>query len=385
MAAGQPQILIVGAGPTGLTAALELARRGFRPRVIDKAPGPTAQSGALGINPRTLEILEPSGVTPQLLSRGNRVGRVYVVENGVNVVTIRIENLKHRYPFILIVPQSQTERLLTEAASDLGIDIEWNSELMELELRGNKPLAAIANADDIEYRRFDVLIGADGAHSSTRRLAGFELAGRPYPVAFALADIRYQLPRAPSSATIELFANGAVVSVPIDDRTVRYLATSEEIVALVRQRRSGNEILWQSEYHVSFRHVQAMSRGGIFLVGDAAHIHSPVGAHGMNLGIEDAAWLAFLMSTGEAQSRYSSTRLPAAQKLIKFARRQTDQLLRGGQLHNLLRRYFGPMALSLPLVEQAALRRLAGVDIAAPPWLDSDPTRCFARRRSQRV
>lgn len=369
MAEAKPEVLIVGAGPTGLMAALELKRRGIHPRIIDKAAGPVGQSRALGINPRTLDLLTPSGVADKLLAFGNRLRRVYIVEKGATVLTLRIERVKHRMPYMLIVPQAQTERFLIEAVEELGVEIEWLSELMEVSIDDGRVTAVVATADDVSYLTPNYLIAADGAHSTAREFAGVAFAGKPYPVVFALADIRYQLPRDASSAVVEMLPGGAVASFPIDQHTVRHVGTSADVVALVQQRRSGNEVLWQSEFHVSFRHVAQMNRAGIYFAGDAAHVHSPVGARGMNLGIEDAAWLAWLISTGMAAERYSSERLPVARQVIGFTRQQTDQLFQGGSIQSFMRRYLGAPMMALPFVEQAALRRLTGLDTPDPPWL----------------
>lgn len=368
MAGGMPEVLIIGAGPVGLTAALELKRRGIHPRIIDKASGPAGQSRALGVNPRTLEIFEPSGMTERLLASGNRLHRAFLVENGQTYVTLRLERLKHRYPFMLIVPQSDTERLLIDALEERGVTVEWNTELMEHTLDGGRVNAVIATDETIDDATPDYLIGADGAHSPTRKFAGLKFAGKPYPVVFALADIRYQQPRDPTAATIEIVPGGAVASFPIDAHTVRHVGTSADVVTLVQSRRAGSEIVWESEFHVSFRHVESFSNGPVFLAGDAAHVHSPVGARGMNLGIEDAAWLAWLIETGETE-RYTPARLPAAKRVIAFTRAQTDQLFQSGPFVHFIRRAVAPTLLSLSFVEQLALRRLAGLDTPTPPWL----------------
>lgn len=369
MTGDQPEILIIGAGPVGLTAALELKRRGFHPRIIDKSAGPAGQSRALAVNPRSLEILTPSGVTEQLLATGNKLLRSFIVENGRTIFTLRIERLKHDHAYMLIVPQATTEQVLIDSLVELGVEVEWQTELMEVIIEDDGVTAVIAKDDDVSYETPTYLIGADGAYSMTRQFAGFEFAGTSYPVVFALADIHYQQPRDPTAATIELVPGGAVASFPIDAHTVRHVGTSADVVTLVRNRRSGSELIWDSNFHVSFRHVDRMSNGPVFLAGDAAHVHSPVGGRGMNLGIEDAAWLAWLIETGETD-RYSELRLPAAQRVISFTRTQTDQLFRGGHISGFARRHLGPIMLAIPFVEQLALRRLTGLDTPAPPWLE---------------
>ncbi len=368
MTSKKPEVIIVGAGPVGLTAALELKRRGIHPRIIDKTSGPAGQSRALGVNPRTLDILEPSGVSERLLKIGNRLQRAFVVEGGKTLFTLRIERLKHDRPFMLIVPQSETERVLIEALQEHGVEVEWNTELMELSQIDEAVTAVIAADEEISDVTPDFLIAADGAHSTARRSMDLGFAGSPYPVVFALADVRYQQPRDPAAATIELVPGGAVASFPMDAHTIRHVGTSADVVALVRSRRSGSQVLWESEFHVSFRHVSTFQTGSVFLAGDAAHVHSPVGARGMNLGIEDAAWLAWLIETGETD-QYTSSRLPAAKRVIKFTRQQTDQLFQSGLFVGLLRRTLAPMMLAVPFIEQMALRRLTGLDTPPPPWL----------------
>ncbi|MEM6496754.1 MAG: FAD-dependent monooxygenase [Pseudomonadota bacterium] len=369
MTTAMPSVLIIGAGPVGMTAALELKRRGIHPRIIDKASGRALQSRALGINPRTLELLEPSGLTDRLLAVGNKLHRSFIVEDGRTAFTLQLSKLKHRFPFMLVVPQSETESLLLDAMHSRGLEIEWNTELMELTIEGGVVTAVVATEDTCTYETPDYIIAADGAYSTARQFAGLEFKGFSYPIVFALADIQYQQPRDPSASTIEVLPGGAVASFPINEHIVRHVGTSADIVSLVKNRRAGNSVLWESDFHVSFRHVEKMSVRSVFLAGDAAHIHSPVGARGMNLGIEDAAWLAWMIETGSAE-RYSEERLPVAKRVIKFTRTQTDQLFQRGPFIGLSRRILAPAMLSLPFVEQMALRRLTGLDSPKPPWLE---------------
>ena len=369
MASTNPEVIIIGAGPVGLTAALELKRRGIHPRIIDKTPGPAKQSRALGINPRTLDILEPSGVTHQLLAIGNRLQRAFIVEGGKTLFTLRIERLKHDRPFMLIVPQSETENVLIKALQDRGVEIEWNTELMELSQLDGEVTAVIAMDDDISEVTPDILIAADGAHSTARQCAGLSFSGSPYPVVFALADVHYQQPRDPTAATIELVAGrcGSVIS----DGCPHYSSCRHvrrrglRLYAAVDRGRRSFGIRNSTSVSAMSRH-SAVAQS--YLAGDAAHVHSPVGARGMNLGIEDAAWLAWLIETGETD-RYTSYRLPAAKRVIRFTRQQTNQLFQSGPFVGLLRRTLAPTMLAIPFIEQLALRRLTGLDTPPPPWL----------------
>ena len=371
MIPSQPEVLIVGAGPTGLLAALELKRYGIHPRIVDKALRPGQYSRALNINSRSLELLEPSGIAQRLLACGNQLRRTYLVEKGSTSITLHIEALQHRYPFTLIVPQTTTEMLLMEAVLQSGMAIEWNTELMDLSFAGDVATAVLATADRVEYVIPDYLIAADGAYSGARHFAGLNLMGKFEPMVFALADIRYQMPRDPSSAIIELLPGGAVASFAMDAHTIRHIGTSNNAIALIHQRRAGGEVLWRSEYHVKMGYACQMQRGNVYLAGDAAHVSSPIGARGINLGFEDAAWLAWLISRGEADGRYAKERLPVAKRVTNFTRRQTYQLFKAaGPVQKLVRHYIAAPLLAIPVLEQAAIRGLAGLDTTDPPWLD---------------
>jgi len=370
MKKSQPEVLIVGAGPVGLLTAIELKRRGIHPRIIDKGMGLRAYSRALNINARSLEILEPSGVAHKLLARGNRLRRTYLVEDGKTTLTLRIEALRHRYPFTLVIPQTVTEMLLYETVIDLGLAVEWNTELMELSFSGRIATAALVTADSAQYVTPDYLIAADGARGCVRKFAGMDLSGKIHPMVFALADIRYRIPRDPSFATIELLRGGAIASFPIDAHVSRHIGTSDKVISTIRQRRADNHILWSAEFHVNLGCARDMRHGNVYLAGDAAHISSPVGARGMNLGFEDAAWLAWLIAKGKAEERYAKERLPVARRVIDFTRRQTYQLFESsGRVQKFTRRYLASPLFSVPLVEQTALRSLAGLDTPDPPWL----------------
>jgi 2-polyprenyl-6-methoxyphenol hydroxylase-like FAD-dependent oxidoreductase len=367
--ASEQSILIVGAGPAGLTAALEFARRGYRPRIIDKAPGPVENSRALGVNSRSLEILEPSGATEALLAIGNPLRRVDVVDSHARrILALRIDRLRHRFPFMLVVPQSETERILIGILEKFGIEIEWNTELMDLMWFGERFEATIATEFASETLAPDCLIGADGVHSTVRELSRILFEGEAYPAVFAIADIRYDFPRDAGVATIEVFPGGAVATFPINELTFRHVGTSGDVIELVKNRRSASEVLWHASLNVGLRTVSTFQRGGVFLAGDAAHTHSPVGARGMNLGIEDAGWLAHLFAQGR-EAEYTSIRHPVARKVVRRARRQTDLLFQHAALSPILLRRLGRSCLRLPFVEQIVLRRLAGLDSPHPPWL----------------
>jgi 2-polyprenyl-6-methoxyphenol hydroxylase-like FAD-dependent oxidoreductase len=149
---------------------------------------------------------------------------------------------------------------------------------------------------------------------------------------------------------------------------LRYISTLPDFEDRIAHPRAPVEQTWQSEFKVSFRHVEAMSKGKVFLVGDAAHIHSPVGARGMNLGIEDACWLAWLISEGR-ESEYSNLRLPAVRGVLRQTRMLTALATMERPLSLTLRNRLLPLLAHLPFAERALVRGIAGMDTPDPPWI----------------
>ena len=372
MSPSKPSILIAGAGPVGLTAALELERRGFSPRIIDCAEGPAGESRALGIHARTLKILEPSGMTERLLAVGNKVTRFRFMEQAETLGTLDLSKLDDRFAYVLVVPQAETERLLIDALAERGVAVEWNTSFVSSKLDGTKIHAQIASSGEQEESfSADVLIGADGSHSAVRKAAGIAFDGEGFPAEFGLADVRHRDPIPLDEACARFLEDVTLARFPMGPHVCRYVGTREDILKLLPGENPIEEVLWESNFHISFRHVARYQEGQVFLAGDAAHVHSPVGGRGMNLGIEDAAWLAWLIETGQTE-RYTSDRLPVAHEVIRFTKMQTKQLLARGPAANFVRRHVAPMMLKVPAIQRAAVRRLTGRDTPYPPWLTNN-------------
>ncbi|MEC5290031.1 FAD-dependent monooxygenase [Aurantimonas sp. C2-6-R+9] len=365
------RVLIVGAGPVGLAAAVEFRRRGFHPRIIDSGEGPTdaAQSRALGILPTTLDILTASGIADRLLAEGGRIENAEISLDGKRLFRISTKPARTRHNFILTLPQGRTERLMIEWLAAHDVTVEWNTAFVSL-ADTHAPRVSLSNGETVAA---DLVLGADGVHSAVREDVGIPWSGEGYPAEFALADVVFERPVEASTARANLRTakgghGGAVALLPLSATTGRYVGIAPSTDALLAGIEGITSITWESRFSVSFRHAERMAKGRVFLAGDAAHVHSPVGGRGMNLGIWDAGWLAYLASEGR-QSEYEMRRLPSVRRVLKDTRQMTDVIAApSANILNLLR-YAMPLATQLPWVRRKIAERLLALDLPQPEWL----------------
>jgi 2-polyprenyl-6-methoxyphenol hydroxylase-like FAD-dependent oxidoreductase len=366
-------ILIVGAGPVGLTAALELARRGFSPRIVDDGTGPTPleESRALGVNARTLTLLSASGVAERIIADAQSIEQFRVRSAKKVLIQLDTRQVQGRFSAIRALSQGQTERLLMEALSSYGIEPEWRIAVTAGAISDfQRPEVTLRRADGTsETMRPEILIGADGAHSVVRKALGAGFPGEALEASFYLADFRYAGPVDTGFGEVSIFDPGMVARLPVSADIIRYISTLEDFESRIAHPAAVAERTWASQFRIHFRHVEPMAKGNVFLAGDAAHIHSPAGARGMNLGIEDACWLAWLIAEGREQE-YSALRIPAVKQVLK----QTYGLTRLVTMENPLaiaaRNLFAPLFLRFGPARRTLLRSVAGYDTPRPPWID---------------
>ncbi|HEX2578914.1 MAG TPA: FAD-dependent monooxygenase [Rhabdochlamydiaceae bacterium] len=330
-------VLIVGAGPTGLTLACELRRRGVEVKLIDQMPSRTTESRALGLQARSLEVFEKLGVLDQILDRGLPVDTVQLYENGKQIGMTSLSILSIAYPFVLIIPQADTEDVLTHRLQQLGGRIERSLTLISL--RGNQ--ATLANASgEHEVITATWIVGCDGAHSAVRHALHIPFRGIKFAENFALADVviencpisRHEIHGYMSPAGVL-----GVMALPKKNH-YRLITTFHDdtqttdlkipfLEKVVKERTHVNlsiqDITWASMFSIHRRIVPRMSQGFVFLCGDAAHIHSPAGGQGLNIGIQDAfnlAWKLALVQQRRARTElletYQEERQPVAQKTL---------------------------------------------------------------------
>jgi 2-polyprenyl-6-methoxyphenol hydroxylase-like FAD-dependent oxidoreductase len=346
-------ILVIGAGPTGLAAALELARLGRPVRIVDKKATRSQHSKAIGVNARTLELLEPSGMAERLLASGLRIRRLTFRSGERRLATIELARVAHRYNFMLALLQGETERLLEQRLAECGTEVEWRTEFRRLEAGPDRVRAELIADGEERTVAADYLIGADGARSAVRHALGLPFEGETDPAEWWLADVRMAWTF--GHAEVEVFARPAAVLavIPIEPGLFRLVSNGPDPLSLLPADSSVQAVTWRSAFKISYRQVRSYQQGRVLLAGDAAHVHSPVGARGMNLGIEDGTILARKLVDGGLET-YTAERHPVGARVI----RQTRALTRLVTVRHPLARWLRDQLLARVIGPAPPLQRL---------------------------
>lgn len=364
MSAPSVQVLIVGAGPTGLAAALFLARRGVAVRVVDAAAGPAATSRAMAVNPRTLDLLQPTGVSDRILAEGRRIGTIRIADQGRTTAALRPnwDRIAPGRP-MTILPQARTETLLFEALAALGVRPEYGAGLSGLTQTADRVEATLSTGEAVDAA---LLLGADGAHSATRHALNLDFPGDGLDQPWHLMDV--EIAGAPADeARIDFQRAGPLIALPFPSGVFRIIGFGADLLTRLPAGWTAGTVLWRSDFKVSHRMVPAMAVGRVALAGDAAHIHSPIGGRGMNLGVEDAfvfaacaadalaGDLSRLTDYGRLRHAVDSAWVNTSRRLTGFVAGQTPAV-------RLFKRMAPPVAAALPGLVDLAVKRGLGLD-----------------------
>jgi 2-polyprenyl-6-methoxyphenol hydroxylase-like FAD-dependent oxidoreductase len=323
-------VLIVGAGPTGLTLAHELLRHGIKPRLIEKTPSASPNSKALGVMARTLELLAASGIAKEMLELGMKVPTVSIWSSGRQLAHLDFAHgIDSPYPFILMIPQHTTEAILTRHVLSLGGSVERGVELISLTQREDRVEAIVRHPEGKEEQTVSrFLIGCDGAHSTVRKLLGVPFVGSTIERSFATGNVRMHGDLPHDQALAYLHHGRLMTYFPLPGGSHRFIlayppgeaplgaVTLEEIQHAIQtcgpQGSRASEPGFLARYHVHQRKVERYVHQRVLLAGDAAHLHSPLGAQGMNTGMQDAYNLAWKLAL-VVQGRVPTTLLESYQ------------------------------------------------------------------------
>ena len=382
-------VLIVGAGPCGLTLAHELLHRGIQPRIIDKNAAASQETKASGIMTRTLELLTPSGIAEEMVARGVKEPILSIYSEGHQLACFDFgRHVDSVYSYVLTLPQSMTEEILTQHVIGRGGNIERSVELINLEQQEEGVGVVLRHADGREERsRTRWLVGCDGAHSMVRHLVGATFIGRTLEQSFATGNVRMHW-NVPSDQILACLKRGNFIAYfPLAGGRYRFVIayqpedaptgeiTLDEIQHVVDvcgpEGARVSDPTGLARYQINERKVNHYLWQHAVLVGDAAHIHSPVGGQGMNTGIQDAfnlAWKLALVVQGKASERllesYASEREEVGRQLVQRTGLFTRLALRHQPLAIAARDMIIPHVTRLEKVQQAFTATMAELSIA---------------------
>ncbi|RJL19290.1 FAD-dependent monooxygenase [Paracoccus siganidrum] len=372
------EVAIVGAGPAGLALAIGLARRGVDFVILDALPEAQNTSRAAVIHAGTLKALEPLDLAGPLIAQGLRVTGFRVRDRDRVLLRADFRALRHAPPFALMIPQDETEAILTRRLAGLGHAVLRPLAAERIETVSEGAVVTLADGRRIAAR---YVVGADGQDSTVRRQAGIDFPGKTHG-SFMLADLRMDWPIPKDEVTLFFSAGGTLVVAPMSQDRYRVVAQCPEapprpsvadVQAVIDARgpRHGarvRQVLWGSRFRVHHRLAERFRAGPVLLIGDAAHVHSPAGGQGMNLGLRDAAALAEALTAALREGRegalddHAAARMAAAREVLRMTDRLTAVATLRAPPLRLLRNLAIRAASSVPALRRRVARLLAGAE-----------------------
>ena len=384
--------MIVGAGPVGLTLGCELARYGVKVRIVDKAAQRTDKSKALVLWSRSLELMDRGIGTRRFLDAGFNVQAVNFLSGEKLVGHVEMGSVDSPYPYAMMIPQSETERLLEARLEELGVVVERRVEAMAIANDGDGTRTMLRHPDGREEEvSADWLVGCDGAHSMVRHALGATFDGETNESDWILGDVHmtgYPVPD--TEASVYWHRDGAFIIFPIVPGRYRVIAdlpasgeaapptpTLDKVQAIIDRRGPGGitafDPIWLAGFRINGRKVSKYRWGRVFLAGDAAHIHSPAGGEGMNTGMQDAFNLAWKLASvvhgmcGEGLlDSYSPERSYVGDQVLKSAGALTTVGTLRNPVAQTVRDVIGHLMLVLTAVQHAFADTMTQVTVGYP-------------------
>ncbi|RWL42211.1 MAG: FAD-dependent monooxygenase [Mesorhizobium sp.] len=399
------EVMIIGAGPTGLALSIALHQAGVDHVLVERLAMGLNTSRAGVIHAQTLASLEPLGVAGRLVELGLKLDDFAIRDRDRTLLKLGFGNLPSPYPHVLMIPQNLTEEILAERIAKLGGVIHRGVEAKAVTQDSDGAHVTVVQDGREKSISARYVVGADGMHSVVREAAGIGFEGEAYDGVFVLADVRLDWPLGPTEVSLLFSPAGLVVVAPLPDGSYRIVATVDQapekpdiadIQALLDRRGpSGGrarvlDLTWSSRFRVHHRIARSYRNERLFVMGDAAHVHSPAGGQGMNTGLIDAVVLGELLGDVINGVRpeseldlYEDLRRPAAQEVIELAGRLTSMALIRAPLLRILRNVALGLVNRIPMINRGITLKLSGLSRAkmailpAPsqPGVRKQPTR----------
>ncbi len=381
----ETQVLIVGAGPTGLSLATCLAGHGVDYLLVESLVAPRTTSRAAAVHARTLETLGQLGVTETLIAAGRTISEVVIAQRDKTLLQVGFAGLQSRYKFILTLPQNETEAILTNQLTTLGGAVTHGQEAVGMVQDSAGATVTLRDkAGSSASVRARYVVGADGYHSAVRHASGIGFSAGTYAETFVLADVHMDWPLTPDQMRLFLAPDGIVLVAPFAGSRFRIVATvaqapaeptRSDVQAILDQRGPCSsparvrDVIWSSRFHIHHGVAERYRAGRVFLAGDAAHVHSPAGGQGMNIGIQDAVALGNRLAAAikgqlpdSSLDGYGAERRPVAQRVVAMTDQMTRMATLTGAASQRLRN-LGLQAVGyLPAVQRKIAARMAELD-----------------------
>lgn len=400
------EVLVIGAGPTGVLMAAEAVRHGLSCRIIDKGGSYADRSRAVGIQARTMEIFGHLNIAKNFLSQGIQIQAADPISHFQRLAQIPLSTLSSPYPFVLSLEQAKTEEILAKYAATLGIRIEKGIECIQLMQSAQEVEVVLQQLGKEERIKASWVIGCDGAHSQVRKQLGLAFEGKAFADIFSLADVHILWDYPHNEVSIFLNAKGFLAAIPLPEpnryrlifqllrcrnllknhKNLPYGQVNTDLVKEpnlqeienLLQEYAGQKIqlinpIWMANFHINSRMTNTYQKGRVFLAGNAAHIHSPLGAQGMNTGLQDVfnlAWKLALVHKNKASSELLKTYDLERHRVGKTILRTTEYASYMATVHNPIAIWFRNYMLSFlsrfSFIRRSLARRISQTAICYP-------------------
>jgi len=348
--------LVVGAGPTGLTAALALSEGGVACRIVERRTEPSVLSRAVGIMPVTIDTLRSLGAADQILSEAMPLRQIHLTRAGKTVVRLELSSAEFGNRVMLGLPQNRTEEILRDALAVRGIHVEYGQTVDEIE---TEDLAVSAGFSDGSSATYDWVIAADGIQSKTRSQLGIAYPGYDLPGEWSIADVDVAGDFDPELVMLDVQAPGNVFTMvlPIERRRARIVSSTPDALASTGHPLKIENIRRTGTFGISVRQAETYRMRRVLLAGDAAHCHSPVGGKGMNLGIADAVAAARAIIDGTVDG-YSANRHRVGVSIVKKTEAARTMVMSNHRMAKMALMTAAKIISSLPFARRTFMRVL---------------------------